>query len=171
VHDLEERIRKVAESVKSPVAIVEEKVSALAKRVKSLEKELEKVRVEDHTHDIDRMIADGEDIDGVRVVTARIECSGPKELREIGDRFRDRLKSGVVALGAESNGKAVLICLVTKDIAGSRVHAGKVIKEMAAVVGGGGGGRPDMAQAGGPDVSRLNDAINKAKGVIRNILV
>ncbi|HOG13221.1 MAG TPA: DHHA1 domain-containing protein, partial [Smithellaceae bacterium] len=76
-------------------------------------------------------------------------------LRDFGDKLRDRLASGVILLGSKAEGKALLLCMVTKDIAG-KYHAGNIIKELAPLVGGKGGGRPDMAQAGGTKPENLD---------------
>ena len=159
MHRMEDSMERMAAAIKSPVSVLEEKVVSLYGRIKQLEKDLEKARSADHSMDIDKIIADSAEVDGVKVVAAKIACSGPKELRETGDRFRDRLQSGVVALGAEVNGKALLVCLVTKDIAGKKAHAGDIVKKMAGIVGGGGGGRPDMAQAGGSKPEFLDQAL------------
>ncbi len=82
----------------------------------------------------------------------------PKSLRDFSDKIRDRMKKAVIALGSVADGKAVLLVAVTKDIV-DRYHAGEIIKGMAEVVGGKGGGRPDLAQAGGPDADKINDAM------------
>jgi alanyl-tRNA synthetase len=81
------------------------------------------------------------------------------------DHYRDKLKSGVIVLGAVTEGKALLISAVTNDLA-DRFHAGDIVKEIAAVVGGRGGGRPDMAQAGGPRAEKLDAALDKVAELI-----
>ena len=98
------------------------------------------------------------EISGVPVLAKRVEAASPKELRAMGDKIRDRLASGVVLLGASDDKKAFLLALVTPEFQ-DRFPAGKVVKTAAKVVGGGGGGRPDMAQAGGPDPERLDEAL------------
>jgi len=107
-------------------------------------------------------------INGVKVLASRVNADSPGALRELADRFKEQLQSGVVVLGAASGPKALLIAAVTKDLTG-RFHAGKIVKAVAALVGGDGGGRPDMAQAGGPDVENLDKAIEKAFEVIRAV--
>ena len=81
-------------------------------------------------------------------------------LREYLDRLRDKLKSGVILLGSANNGKVFFVAAVTKDLVKEGFHAGKLIKEVAKITGGGGGGRPDMAQAGGKDPSKLQQALS-----------
>jgi alanyl-tRNA synthetase len=98
-------------------------------------------------------------------VIQKVAVDNPAALRDLADRFKDRIKSGVVVLGSASGGKALLIAVVTRDLL-DRFHAGKIIKELAAVVGGGGGGRPDMAQAGGTQPEHLDQALEKATALI-----
>jgi alanyl-tRNA synthetase len=81
-------------------------------------------------------------------------------LRDSADRFRDKIGSGVVVLGSVSGEKVLLISVVTKDLT-NRCHAGNIIKQIAAIVGGSGGGRPDMAQAGGTQPEKLDEALAK----------
>ena len=83
-------------------------------------------------------------------------------MRQAADTLRDRLGSGVVVLAAERDGKASLLVAVTKDLAGKKVHAGKLVGALAAHVDGRGGGRPDLAQAGGPKVSGLDAVVADA---------
>jgi alanyl-tRNA synthetase len=100
-------------------------------------------------------------INGVSILVKRVEIDQPAALRELADRFKDRIRSGVVILGSATQDKALLIVIVTKDLT-QRYHAGKIIKELAAEVGGGGGGRPDMAQAGGTQPEKLDQALTRA---------
>jgi alanyl-tRNA synthetase len=87
-------------------------------------------------------------------------------LRAMLDLLRDKLGSGVIVLGAAAGNKANLVAGVSKDLVGKGLHAGKLIKEIAPLVGGGGGGRPEMAQAGGKDPSRLENALEKVYALV-----
>jgi alanyl-tRNA synthetase len=107
------------------------------------------------------LLADARRVDGVTVLATRVDGLDDKGLREVADQLRDRIKSGVVVLGTEQEGRALLLAAVTKDLAG-RYHAGNIIKQLAPLVGGGGGGRPDFAQAGGKDPARLDEALAAA---------
>jgi len=104
-------------------------------------------------------------INGVKVIAQKITIDNPGAMREIADKLKDKLQSGIVVLGAAAGKKAFLIAVVTKDLTG-KFKAGDIIKQAAAVVGGGGGGRPDMAQAGGSNPENLDAAIDKACEVI-----
>jgi alanyl-tRNA synthetase len=90
-------------------------------------------------------------------------------MRALADQLRDKLKSGVVALGAANDGKVSLLVVVTKDLI-AKLKAGDLIKEMATEVGGTGGGRPEMAQAGGKDPARLDVALEKVFGLVERML-
>jgi len=98
--------------------------------------------------------------------TDGLDVSG---MRALADQLRDKLKSGVVALGAANDGKVSLLVVVTKDLI-TRLKAGDLIKEMAKEVGGTGGGRPEMAQAGGKDPARLDGALEKVFGLVERML-
>jgi len=104
-------------------------------------------------------------INGVKVLASRVNADSPGALRELADRFKEKLQSGVVVLGAASGPKALLIAAVTKDLTG-RYHAGNIVKAVAALVGGSGGGRPDMAQAGGSMPDKLDEALAKVSEVV-----
>ena len=88
-----------------------------------------------------------------------MEAESPKELRDTADRIRDKLRSGIVLVGARKEDRAMLTCVVTKDLI-PRFKAGDVIKRLSEIVGGKGGGRPDMAQGGGSRPDQLKNALN-----------
>ena len=93
----------------------------------------------------------------MKLIARRVEGLEKAALRNLSDSLRDRLGSGVVVLASENDGKVSLVVSVTKDLT-SRVQAGRLVKELAPIVGGGGGGRPDFAEAGGKDPSGIDDA-------------
>jgi len=105
----------------------------------------------------------------VQVVSGQIPLDSPKTLREVGDKVRDAMGSGVAVLGGEINGKAALLALVSKDLT-DRVKAGQLVSQVAAKVGGKGGGRADMAQAGGPMPDKLPEAIGAVPQIVAEIL-
>ena len=108
------------------------------------------------------------DVDGIKLVTKRVTGLEKAALRGISDSLRDRVGSGVVVLVSENDGKVGLIVSVTKDLT-SRVQAGRIVKELAPIVGGGGGGRPDFAEAGGKDPSKIDELLSKAPDVVRSL--
>ena len=108
-------------------------------------------------------------VDGVKLLTRRVAGLDKAGLRGISDSLRDRLGSGVVVLASDSEGRVSLVVSVTKDLTG-RVQAGSLVKELAPIVGGGGGGRPDFAEAGGKDPSKIEELLAKAPEVLRALL-
>jgi alanyl-tRNA synthetase len=110
-----------------------------------------------------------EEVEGIAVQARRVPEMSPAELRNLADTLRQKLGSGVVVLGMESSGKATLLAAVTDDLT-DRIRAGDLVRELAAVVGGRGGGKPNLAQAGGPDVARLDDALHKAPETVAEIV-
>lgn len=109
------------------------------------------------------------DIGGIIVLARHAPEMSSAELRDLADTLRQRLGSGVVVLGMESGGKATLLVAVTDDLV-TKIKAGEIIKPLAEIVGGRGGGRPNLAQAGGPDVERLNEALEKAPHVVESLI-
>jgi alanyl-tRNA synthetase len=108
---------------------------------------------------------DVRDVSGVKLVTRRVEGLEKGALRGLSDSLRDRLGSGVVVLASEVDGKVFLVVSVSKDLIG-RVQAGRLVKELAPIIGGGGGGRPDFAEAGGKDATKIDDLLAAAPKVL-----
>ena len=133
-----------------------EEMESLKRRVQTLERELGRNRAES-------LLAEAEHIDACALVAARVPASSPEALREIGDWLRERLGSGVVVLGTVVEGRPSLLVMVTPDLTARGLNAGELVKRAAQVTGGGGGGRPEMAQAGGRDASRLDEALRLEK--------
>jgi alanyl-tRNA synthetase len=129
-------------------------------RVKQLEKELEKGAASSA-----RANAEVEEINGVKTVIAKVNAANAGALRGLADQFRQKVASGMVVLAAVINDKVSLIVSVTPDLTG-RFNAGDIVKKLSAVVGGTGGGRADMAQGGGSEVSKIDELIAKAKGIL-----
>jgi alanyl-tRNA synthetase len=103
-------------------------------------------------------------VNGVTVLTTPLETADVESLRQMTDWLRDKLGSAVVVVGAVIGDKPQLVAAVTPDLVGRGMHAGNLLREAARVMGGGGGGRPDMAQAGGKDASKLDDALATIPG-------
>ena len=110
-----------------------------------------------------------EEVDGVIVVARRAPEMSPAELRNLADTMRQKLGSGVVVLGMESGGKATLLAAVTDDIT-DRVKAGDLVRELATIVGGRGGGKPSLAQAGGPDATKLDEALARVPEQVKTLI-
>jgi len=109
------------------------------------------------------------DVGGVKLVTKRVSGLEKAALRGISDSLRDRLGSGVVVLASETDGKVALVVSVSKDLT-TRLQAGRLVKELAPIVGGGGGGRPELAEAGGKDPAKIDELLARAPEVVRSLL-
>jgi alanyl-tRNA synthetase len=109
-------------------------------------------------------------IGDVSVLAALVEAPNVETLREMCDWFREQIGSGVVVLGADIEGRPSLVAAVTSDLVGRGVHAGRLVKEVARVVGGGGGGKPTMAHAGGRDPERLPEALDLVSELVQSAL-
>ena len=144
-----------------------EKINALHAEVKTLEKALAEIEKAKAGSFADDAVKSAKEFGSVKAVVASCSASDAAALRDTADKIRDQLENGVVFLAAEGEGKLLFTAMATKSAVESGVHCGNIIKE-AAKVAGGGGGRPDMAQAGGKDVSKLADALAKAEEMIRS---
>ena len=143
-----------------------EKINSLHAEVKTLEKALAEIEKAKAGSFADDAVKSAKEFGPVKAVVASCEASDAAALRDTADKIRDQLECGVVFLAAEGDGKLLFTAMATKSAVDSGVHCGNIIKEAAKVAGGGGGGRPDMAQAGGKDVSKLADALAKAEEMI-----
>jgi len=143
-------------------------LSRREERVRSLEEEVRKLR-----HQLAAGSGGGEEIStevgGVRVLCKRVPEMEISELRNLADSLRQSLGSGVLVLGMESGGKATLLAAVTEDLTG-RIAAGALVKKLAPLVGGRGGGRPNLAQAGGPDAAAIPEALRKVPEILEELL-
>jgi alanyl-tRNA synthetase len=142
-----------------------ERVEKLLKDQRDLEKEIEGLKGKLTAKDSSGLLSEIREIKGGQVLAAVVDAGDAKTLRDFGDKIRDKIPSGIILLGSQAEGKAMLLCLVTKDLT-DRYHAGNIIKDIAPIVGGSGGGRPDMAQAGGPKPENLKQAVEKLKELV-----
>ena len=142
-----------------------ERIDKIQKHQKDLEKEIEALKSRLAAKDLSDLFKKVKEIKGIRILATQVDASDVKTLRDFGDKLRDKIQSGIILIGSKAGDKAMLLCLVTKDLA-DRYHAGNIIKEIAPIVGGSGGGRPDMAQAGGPKPEKLANALKKLKELI-----
>ncbi len=154
------------------------RVKEPAEVVERLERLFDELRTKERAiADLERRLAAGagaaaaavREVDGLRILAQEVPVGDSKALRAAADELRGRLRSGVVVLGARTGGKATLLVAATPDLAGKRVHAGTIVARLAAFVDGRGGGRPDLAQAGGPNVEGLTRAIEAAPKIVAEL--
>ena len=142
-----------------------ERLEKLLSRQHELEKQLDQLQGQLAGSQSDAITSQVRQTNGVNVIASRVEGVDQKALREMADTLRDKHQPAVVVLGATNGAKVSLLAAVSKDLV-QQYHAGKIIKEIAPLVGGGGGGRPDFAQAGGKDPTRLDEALQKVYELI-----
>jgi alanyl-tRNA synthetase len=163
VQKAEEELKKAAGLFKANPLELFDRAEKLLKHAKDLEKEIEALKGKIAAKDSGDLISQARDIGGVKVLAVEVSIADAKTMRDFGDKLRDKMESGIILLGSKAGEKALLLCMVTKDLAG-KYHAGNIIKELAPLVGGSGGGRPDMAQAGGThpeNLSKIFPALEK----------
>ncbi|MBT8346507.1 MAG: alanine--tRNA ligase [Desulfofustis sp.] len=142
-----------------------EKLEHLLEAQKKLEKQVVSLSTQLASSGLDTVLDKRVEVNGVQVIAAEIELDSPKTLREVGDKVRDKMGSGIAVLGGSIKGKAALLVIVSKDLT-DRFKAGEIINRVAALVGGRGGGRPDMAQAGGPLADKVGEAISAVPSIV-----
>ena len=152
-------------------ANVEELQQQLQEKQKQFEKEIKQLKVRLASGAAGSQPADDAvvDVSGIKLLVRRADDVTGGDLRNLADTFRSKLKSGVVVLGSAADGKVTLLTAVTKDLL-DRVQANTLIGKLAPIVGGKGGGKPDLAQAGGKDPDRLNEALDQAPNALKEIL-
>ncbi len=156
-----------AKLLKENPEAVPERIKKILSAQKSLEKEIEQLKAKIAMGSADWAEEDIKPVNNISVLAKKVTVGTAAELRDLADRFKEKIKSGIVVLGSSADSKALLIVVVTKDLT-HRFHAGKIVKQVASVVGGGGGGRSDMAQAGGTRPEHLDQALEKVYEVVKN---
>jgi alanyl-tRNA synthetase len=144
-------------------------VEKLTQTARHLEKELEAQKRKGALNQLDELYAKAQTIKGVKVIVGEVSSVDREGLRQLVDSLRQKLGSGIVALGMPEDGKVALIAGVTKDLT-AKVHAGKLIQALAKQVGGSGGGRPDLAEAGGKDTSALKSTLESVPSLLEPLL-
>ena len=167
-------VQKTSRLLEDAAHLVKEKPEALPSKLqkmlgehKALEKEIDRLKAQIASGSADIGGNAVESINDTNVLIQQVAVDNPAALRDLADRLKDKIKSGIVVMGSVSGPKAFLIVGVTKDLT-DRFHAGDIIRQIAPIVGGGGGGRPDLAQAGGTQPAKLDEALKEAHNIIAN---
>jgi alanyl-tRNA synthetase len=169
VQELDARINAAANVLKAQPAELTQRIAQVQEHVKSLEKELSALKSKLASSQGDELVSQAVDVAGVQVLAAQLEGADVKTLRETVDKLKDKLKSAAIVLASVDGGKVSLIAGVTPD-ASKKVKAGELVNFVAQQVGGKGGGRPDMAQAGGTEPSKLPAALAGVTGWVQQQL-
>ncbi len=146
------------------------KIRNLSESLIEVQKEIEKLQIQQVASAFDKKISQVEEIKGVPVLLTILPSATMESLREMADKFRKNFDSGVALLASDHKGRPIVIAAVTEDLVKRGLHAGKLVQNAAKILGGGGGGRPTLAQAGGRDTSKLSEALDSARLYIRENL-
>lgn len=146
------------------------RVEALQEELKKLQQQLRKGSATDLQSAGDKLYATGAEVQGARILVGEMPSAPEEQMRQLVDRLRQKAGSAVVVIGWSEDGKVQLIASVTDDLVKKGLHAGKLVGQVAKLVGGGGGGKPTMAQAGGKDPAKLAEALEFARGLVNQQL-
>lgn len=163
-----EVLEEAAAQMKSSPELLPEKISGLQGEYKELQREYQQLQLKLAGMEVDGLLSNVSRKSGVPVLSARVSAGNMETLREMADRLKNKLGSGIIILGAVSAGKVLLVGAVTADLLKEGYHAGKLVGEVASLTGGGGGGRPDMAQAGGKEPSQLAVALENVDKLVES---
>ena len=165
------REERLAQTLQTTPAELESRVAALTAELDAMHREREAMERRLALQSAESLLSDAQDVEGVTVLSARAQAANADGLREMGDYLRDKLGSGVVVLGAVVNDRPMLVAMATQDLVRDRgVNAADIARAAARHVGGGGGGRPDVAQAGGRDASKLDAALQSVPDLVREAI-
>ena len=162
----EAMLHEAAKALKAQPAEVAEKIAHLQADVKALQSENESLKSKLAQGSLGDVMNQIVDVKGVKLLASRVEGIDMNGLRDLGDQLKEKIGEGVVVLAAVNGGKVNLLAMATDAAQKAGAHAGNLIKGVAAIVGGGGGGRPNMAQAGGKNPEKAQEAIDAAAGIL-----
>ncbi|MCY8976909.1 alanine--tRNA ligase [Bacillus atrophaeus] len=163
-------LKQVAGELKTNVKDVPKRVAALQADLKEAQRENESLLAKLGNAEAGAILSNVKDISGVKVLAEKVNAKDMNHLRTMVDELKAKLGSAVVVLGAVQNDKVNISAGVTKDLIDKGLHAGKLVKQAAEMCGGGGGGRPDMAQAGGKQPEKLQDALTSVEEWVKSVL-
>ena len=162
-------LKDAAEKLKTNPKDISSRIEGILAEIKQLQRENESLSAKLGNIEAGNLTSNAKEIDGVTVLSAKVQAVDMNNLRNMADDLKQKLGSAVIVLGSAQDGKVNLIAAVTKDLIEKGYHAGKLIKEVASRCGGGGGGRPDMAQAGGKDPEKLDAALQFVDEWVKSI--
>lgn len=165
IESLENLIKDVAVTLKSNIKDIPRRTEALIAELKEKEREIDTLKSKMAKDAAGNLLNEAKDVKGVKVITASLDLD-VDALRELGDKLKEKIENCVVVLAGVKDDKVNFVAMATKKAESNGVHAGNIIREVAKIAGGGGGGRPDMAQAGGKDKSKVNAALEAVYGLV-----
>jgi alanyl-tRNA synthetase len=169
VREEEETLKEISQLLKSSNSELKTKVHNLLEEMKSQERELASLKSKLAGSLVEEVLGKKKDIKGVSLVVARTDELDADGMRQLIDALKSKMGSGVIVLGSGKPNQITFIAGVTKDLTG-RLKAGDIVKEVAKITGGGGGGRPDLAQAGGKDASKVDEALRQVPQIVEKAI-
>ena len=166
LNHMEEDLDEIASLIKANRQNLKDRAKGLVEEAKGKDREIGRLKDKLSANIADEILAQAKDIKGVKLITHISSDLDMNGLRNLGDELKSRLGSGVVVLGSTGGDKVSLVAMATKDVTGLGVHSGNIVKQVAQATGGSGGGRPEMAQAGGKDKSKLAEAMESVKEIL-----
>jgi len=160
-------MRTISAQLTAPLPQLSERVDALQAELKKRTLELAEAQAQLAEGQIDQLLARRKQADQVSTVVGQVEATNVDALRSLAERLQERLKSGIVVLGAIINEHPNLAIMVTPDLVKQGYHAGKLARKLAEIIDGGGGGKPNMAQAGGRDAQKLPEALEQVSDLLK----
>ncbi|MDQ0214618.1 alanyl-tRNA synthetase [Oikeobacillus pervagus] len=161
-------LKEAASKLKTNPKDIVSKVDSLHSELKELQRENESLSVKLSNIEAGSLLDQVREINGINVLSVKVQASDMNNLRNMADELKQKIESGIIVLATTQQEKVNLIAVVTKDLVDKGYHAGKIVKEVASICGGGGGGRPDMAQAGGKNPSKVDEAIKFVFELVKN---
>ncbi|MCD3349549.1 alanine--tRNA ligase [Clostridium botulinum D/C] len=163
-------LREVAEMLKCSEKDILNRLNQQNLELKEKEKEIVALKSKLASGSEDEILNNIKEIKGIKLAVTDLKDVDGEALRNLGDKIKNKLGSGVVVLGSEVEGKVQFMAMASKDVVSKGVHCGTIVREIAKIAGGGGGGRPDMAQAGGKLPEKLKEAMNAVENIMGNLV-
>jgi alanyl-tRNA synthetase len=160
-------LEQAATQLKTTVDQLPDRLADLIGDFRELQRENQRLQLKLAGMEVDGLLQKVSRQSSVPVISARVSAGNMETLREMADRLKNKLQSGIIVLGAAAEGRVLLVSAVTQDLIKNGYHAGKLIGEVAKITGGGGGGRPDMAQAGGKNADELDNALSQVDKFVK----
>ena len=159
-------LKEACSALKCTEKDIIKKISAQGSEIKEKDKEIAELKSKLTSGALDDILNSAKEFNGVKAIAYGLEGVDGNALRDLADKIRSKMGSGVVVLVSNLGDKVNLVTMATKDVLEKGIHCGKIIKEVAKAAGGGGGGKPDSAQAGAKDISKLDEALGLVKGLL-----
>ena len=166
--NLDVEVKRIAEILKTNKKDIIQKLESVLEEVKTKDKELHKLKADLVKESAADILSEVRETKVASILVKRFDGLSAEELRNMADSVRDKIDSVAIVLASVIDGKILFVSMVSKDLVSKGIHAGNILREVAKLTGGGGGGRPDMAQAGGKDISKLDSALSEVEEIIKS---